>query len=94
MAQLVVRNACKIKKAHILSPGDRGWGAKLKLSPKVQKMSFFVGIFFYSAKTKKLIFWVLETLDGGVQQFSIVSRRQNMSFFYFASIPNTISSFF
>ena len=35
------RNPCKIKKAHILSPGDRGWGggaaAILKLSPKVKK---------------------------------------------------------
>ena len=36
-ADIGVRNACKIKKAHILFPGYRGGGAKLKLSPEVKK---------------------------------------------------------
>ena len=42
----LVRNACKIKKAHILSPRDRGVGggaAIAKLSLQAPKMSFFVG---------------------------------------------------
>ena len=37
---------CLQKKAHILSPGDRGGGGKIKVVSKSEKMSFFVGIFF------------------------------------------------
>ena len=67
--------------------------AKLKLSPKVQKNELFCwrenATKFHI--TKKLIFWVLETILGlrveGGRQLKIVSERQNMSFFYFASIP-------
>ena len=57
-----IRNACKIKKAHILSPGDN-W--KLPpptlMSPKPRKWAFLFSLFFIKCPTKKLIFWLLET---------------------------------
>ena len=38
-----------------------GGGGKIDVVSKRTKMSFFLGIFVYSAKTKQLIFGVLET---------------------------------
>ena len=85
-----LRNACKKRKAHILTPGDN---CKLAapphpLSPKPKKMSFFVSTFLHKMPTKKLIFLLLETTSILPPRLPpTVSRRQNMSFFYFASIP-------
>ena len=57
-------------------------------------MSFLVCILWKKRKTKKLIFWVSETNGGkGGGNFAIFSRRQNMSFCFFASIPKRITGF-
>ena len=84
---LILRNACKIKKAYILSPVDDFKSPPPLLSPKHKKMSFFFRIF----PRKKAHFW------GFWRQFWYgrpppppVSRRQNMSFFYFARIPKYV----
>ena len=85
----LVRNPCKIKKAHILSPGDRGWGGggNIEVVSKSKKMSFFVGIFFIQRKQKSSFSGFWRHRVGGGGNFAIVSRRQNMSFYFFASIP-------
>ena len=67
------RNACKIKKAHILSPGDRGWGGGGGHIKIVSKNPII-----------ELFFW---EICGKKSSFLDVLERQNMSFLYFASIP-------
>ena len=75
------------KKAHILPPGDRGWGGNIEVVSKSQNMSFFAWYFMKKSENKKAHFLGFGDIRVGGGQFSIVSRRQNMSFFYFASIP-------
>ena len=67
-----------------------GGGSKIEVVSKSKKMSFFVGIFFLFSENKKAHFLGFGDIRWG-GQFSIVSRRQNMSFFYFASIPYSSS---
>ena len=57
-----IRNACKIKKAHTLSPGDN-WNCRppTLMSPKPRKWAFLFSLFFIKGQTKKLIFLLLET---------------------------------
>ena len=75
------------KIAHILSFRDRGWGGG---RPKLNCLKYPENErFFYYLKGKNRSFLeVFETKGGGEGgSFAVVSKRQNMSDFFFASIP-------
>ena len=82
----LIRDACKKKIAHILSFRDRAWGGgRSKLNclenPRNELFLLFLGKQF-------LILEVFETKGGGeCGSLAVVSKRQNMSDFYFASLP-------
>ena len=85
-----LRDACKKKIAHILSFRDRGWGGgrpKLNCLENPENERFF----YYFKRKNRSFLEVFETKGGGEGgSFAIVSKRQNMSNFYFASIPKVI----
>ena len=84
----LIRKACKIKKAHILSPGDN---IQICRPPptlclqNIKKWAFFPAYFpqksSYLGFVETILIWPPRLPPP-------VSWRQNMSFFYFASIPN------
>ena len=84
---LFIRDACKKKIAHILSFRDRGWGGgrpKLNCLENPENERFF---YYFKGKNRSFL-EVFETKGGGEGgSFAVVSKRQNMSDFYFASIP-------
>ena len=81
------RDACKKKIAHILSFRDRGWGGgrqKLNCLENPENERFF---YYFKGKNRSFL-EVFETKGGGEGgSFAVVSKRQNMRDFYFASIP-------
>ena len=80
-----IRNACKKRKAHILSPGVGvgGRAAKLKLSPKVEKWAFCVG-FYELSENKKAHFLGFGDIGWeGSSNLSTVSRIQKWAFVFF-----------